>query len=313
MAAASAEGLSPARTMRIAESLYMDGYISYPRVDNTVYPSSLDLAETVQNLVGNPAYAPYCKELLAKGKLTATRGKKETTDHPPIYPTNSATPDDLPAAEYKLYNLIARRFLATLSEAAVVEGTKVGLEVGGEMFVGRGDVLVKQGFRAIYPYGLKKDEQMPALAEGQSIAFGVAWALGAHGEGMVCWPRYTTVEGTPITELMSEDDVEAVVERTVKGGAEVVAHLKTGSAYYAPGASIAKMVEAILTDSKEVMSVCSYIDGEYGIKDLYMNIPTRLGKNGVEEIVEFDLTDDELASLQASAESVRAGLANLPE
>lgn len=141
----------------------------------------------------------------------------------------------------------------------------------------------------------------------------VAWALGAHGEGMVCWPRYTTVEGTPITELMSEDDVEAVVERTVKGGAEVVAHLKTGSAYYAPGASIAKMVEAILTDSKEVMSVCSYIDGEYGIKDLYMNIPTRLGKNGVEEIVEFDLTDDELASLQASAESVRAGLANLPE
>ena len=141
----------------------------------------------------------------------------------------------------------------------------------------------------------------------------VAWALGAHGEGMVCWPRYTTVEGTPITELMSEDEVEAVVERTVKGGAEVVAHLKTGSAYYAPGASIAKMVEAILGDTKEVMSVCSYIDGEYGIEDLYMNIPTRLGKNGVEEIVEFDLTEDELASLQASAASVRAGLANLPE
>lgn len=141
----------------------------------------------------------------------------------------------------------------------------------------------------------------------------VAWALGAHGEGMVCWPRFTTVQGTPITELMSEDDVEAVVERTVKGGAEVVAHLKTGSAYYAPGASIAKMVEAILTDSKEVMSVCSYIDGQYGIDDLYMNIPTRLGKNGVEEIVEFDLTDEELAALRASAESVRAGLANLPE
>lgn len=140
-----------------------------------------------------------------------------------------------------------------------------------------------------------------------------AWALGAHGEGMVCWPRFTTVQGTPITELMSEDDVEAVVERTVKGGAEVVAHLKTGSAYYAPGASIAKMVEAILGDTKEIMSVCAYIDGEYGIEDLYMNIPARLGKGGVEEIVEFDLTDDELAALQASAASVRAGLANLPE
>lgn len=138
-----------------------------------------------------------------------------------------------------------------------------------------------------------------------------AWALGAHGEGMVCWPRFTTVSGIPITELMSSDEVEAVCERTVKGGAEVVAHLKTGSAYYAPGASIARMVEAILTDSQEVMSVCAYIDGQYGIKDLYMNIPTRLGKNGVEEIVEFDITHEERAALQASAASVAAGLKTL--
>lgn len=138
-----------------------------------------------------------------------------------------------------------------------------------------------------------------------------AWALGAHGEGMVCWPRYTTVKGTPITELISEEEVAEVVERTVKGGAEVVAHLKTGSAYYAPGASISKMVEAILTDSHEVMSVCSYIDGQYGIDDLYMNIPTRLGKNGVEEIVVFDLNDEELAALQASAASVAKGLESL--
>lgn len=140
-----------------------------------------------------------------------------------------------------------------------------------------------------------------------------AWALGAHGEGMVCWPRYTTVKGTPITEFMSTEDIEEVTKRCTKGGAEVVAFLKTGSAYYAPGASIAKMVEAILTDSKEVMSVCSYIDGEYGLNDLYMNIPTRLGKNGVEEIVEFDLTDEEMAALHESAASVKKGLENLPE
>lgn len=171
MAAASAEGLSPARTMRIAESLYMDGYISYPRVDNTVYPSSLDLSEVVRTIAGNPAYAPYCKQLLAKGALHATRGKKETTDHPPIYPTAKATPDDLPPAEYKLYNLVARRFLATLSEAAVVEGTKVTLDVAGEPFVAKGDVLVKPGFRAIYPYGLKKDETLPQMGEGQLVAF----------------------------------------------------------------------------------------------------------------------------------------------
>lgn len=177
MAAAAAEGLSPARTMRIAESLYMDGYISYPRVDNTVYPSSLNLAEVVRTISGNPAYAPYCNELLAKGKLTATRGNKEETDHPPIYPTAKATPDDLGAAEYKLYNLVARRFLATLSEAAIVEGTKVTIDVPGtgegarEQFAARGDVTVKAGFRAIYPYGVKKDDQLPQLDEGQVIVF----------------------------------------------------------------------------------------------------------------------------------------------
>ncbi|MGN0080430.1 MAG: DNA topoisomerase I [Eggerthellaceae bacterium] len=171
MAAASAEGISPARTMRIAESLYMDGYISYPRVDNTVYPASLDLAATVEKLAGNPAYAPYCKKLLAGGPLHATRGKQETTDHPPIHPTNAATPDTLDASAYKLYNLIARRFLATLSGPATIEGTKVGLNVNGEVFVARGDVLVKPGFREIYPYGQKKDEQLPALVEGAEIDF----------------------------------------------------------------------------------------------------------------------------------------------
>ena len=171
MAAASAEGISPARTMRIAESLYMDGYISYPRVDNTVYPASLDLAATVEKLAGNPAYAPYCKKLLAGGPLHATRGKQETTDHPPIHPTNAATPDTLDASAYKLYNLIARRFLATLSGPATIEGTKVGLNVNGELFVARGDVLVKPGFREIYPYGQKKDEQLPALVEGAEIDF----------------------------------------------------------------------------------------------------------------------------------------------
>ncbi len=138
-----------------------------------------------------------------------------------------------------------------------------------------------------------------------------AWAVGAHGEGMVCWPRLTTVKGVPVTELLGADDVAEVVQRCVKGGAEVVGLLKTGSAYYAPGASIAKMVNAILNDTHEVMSVCAHIDGQYGIDDLYMNVPARLGAGGVEEVVEFDLTADELAALRESAASVRAGLANL--
>lgn len=165
-AAAASEGISPARTMRIAESLYMDGLISYPRVDNTVYPSSLDLAGVVKMLRGVPQYAPVCDGLLALPKLTATRGKQETTDHPPIYPTGVADRDKLQPAAWKLYNLIARRFLATLMDPAVIEGTKVSLDICGEPFAANGNVLVKPGFRAIYPFGLRKDEQLPMLEVG---------------------------------------------------------------------------------------------------------------------------------------------------
>ena len=168
--AAAAEGLTPARTMRIAESLYMSGLISYPRVDNTVYPETLDLSEVVTMLKGVPQYSNYCDELLAAQPLKATRGKQETTDHPPIYPTGVGDPDKLRPEEWKLYNLIARRFLATLSEQPVIEGTKVTLDAGGQTFTASGDVLVKPGYRAIYPYGSKKDEQLPALSVGQEVA-----------------------------------------------------------------------------------------------------------------------------------------------
>ncbi|MCL2529640.1 MAG: DNA topoisomerase I [Coriobacteriia bacterium] len=170
IAAASAEGLSPSRTMRIAETLYMAGYISYPRVDNTVYPDTLDLREVAGMLAGIPQYASYAQKLLAQGNLTATRGKTFDTDHPPIYPTAVASSDSLRAEEWKLYNLVARRFMATLSGPATVEGTKVAIDIAGEPFEARGDVLVEPGFRAIYPYGLKKDEQLPQLAEGQTVA-----------------------------------------------------------------------------------------------------------------------------------------------
>lgn len=165
-AAAASEGIAPARAMRLAESLYMSGLISYPRVDNTVYPRSLDLKECVKTLSAVPQYAPVCKELLAQTKLTPTRGKEETTDHPPIYPTAAADPGKLQPAEWKLYNLVARRFLATLMDSSVSEGTKVSLDIAGEPFVTSGSVLVKPGFRAIYPFGLKKDDQLPALEVG---------------------------------------------------------------------------------------------------------------------------------------------------
>ena len=168
-AAAAAEGISPARTMRIAESLYMSGLISYPRVDNTVYPRTLDIEGIVKGLAANsPALAPVCKKVLA-GPMKPTRGKVETTDHPPIHPTGQGNPETLDGGQKKLYNLIARRFLATLMGPATIENTKLSIDVAGEPFTASGDVLVEAGFREAYPYGLKRDEQLPALAEGDAV------------------------------------------------------------------------------------------------------------------------------------------------
>ncbi|MGI6755006.1 MAG: DNA topoisomerase I [Atopobiaceae bacterium] len=169
-AAAAQEGLSPARTMRLAESLYMKGLTSYPRVDNTVYPKSLNLRDCVKTLAHVPQYAYACEKILAQDKISATRGKQETTDHPPIYPTAAADPLELEPGEWKLYNLIARRFLATLMGPATIENTKVSFDIAGEPFVTSGSVLTLPGFRAIYPFGLKKDDQLPALEVGDSCA-----------------------------------------------------------------------------------------------------------------------------------------------
>ena len=195
-AAAAAEGISPARAMRIAESLYMDGLVSYPRVDNTVYPGSLDLRGILRTLGAVPAYHEYANSLLGQGKLHATRGAKETTDHPPIHPTGAADPEKLKPEAWKLYNLISRRFMATLSADAVLESTKVTLEVAGESFVARGDVIVSAGFRAVYPYGMRKDEVLPALAVDESVDF-----RGAELEEKQTKPPARYSQGALIQEM----------------------------------------------------------------------------------------------------------------
>jgi DNA topoisomerase I len=195
-AAAAAEGLSPSRTMRIAESLYMSGLVSYPRVDNTVYPPSLELHTILRELDKVPAYHQYASALLKKGALTPTRGAKETTDHPPIHPTGAADPEKLKPEEFKLYNLISRRFMATLSDAAVLESTKVGIDVEGERFVARGDVVIVPGFRSVYPYGMKKEEHLPVLDEGGAVAF-----LGAEMEAKQTQPPARYSQGKMIQEM----------------------------------------------------------------------------------------------------------------
>jgi len=128
--------------------------------------------------------------------------------------------------------------------------------------------------------------------------------MGGHGDTMVPLPRYTTVSGIPVTELISESDLDAIVDRTKKGGGELVNLIGT-SAWYAPGAAAAQMVEAIVRDQKRIFPVCAWLQGEYGMNDIYLGVPVKLGKNGIEEIIELKLNDDETKLLEESAEAVR--------
>lgn len=138
-----------------------------------------------------------------------------------------------------------------------------------------------------------------------------AITLGSHGESMVPLPRQARVGGTPLKELVDEDGLQRLFQRTRDGGAEIVGLLKKGSAYYAPSAAIAQMVNAIVGDTKEVLPVCAWTTGQYGISDVYVGVPARLGRAGVEEIVELDLDEEELAALRAAAEGIRAKCADL--
>jgi malate dehydrogenase len=136
-----------------------------------------------------------------------------------------------------------------------------------------------------------------------------AFVLGGHGDTMVPLPRFSTVAGIPITELMPHDRIEALLDRTRKGGAEIVELLKTGSAYYAPASAVVEMIEAILKDKKKILPCAVYLEGEYGITDLFIGVPVKLGANGAEEIIQIALTDEEKAGLQKSADTVK-GLVN---
>jgi malate dehydrogenase len=132
-----------------------------------------------------------------------------------------------------------------------------------------------------------------------------AFVLGGHGDTMVPLPRYSTVAGIPITELIAPDKLKALVERTANGGAEIVKYLKTGSAYYAPSASAVEMVEAILKDKKKIVPCAVHLEGEYGIKGLFVGVPVKLGANGMEQIIEIKLTAEEQAALNKSADAVK--------
>jgi malate dehydrogenase len=138
-----------------------------------------------------------------------------------------------------------------------------------------------------------------------------AITLGSHGEAMVPLPGQAKVDGKPLRDLVDEETLQRLYKRTSEAGAEIVGYLKKGSAYYAPSASVAQMVNAIVGDTKDVLPACAWCTGQYGISDVYVGVPARLGKGGVEEIVELDMAEEELAALRAAAEGIREKCADL--
>jgi malate dehydrogenase len=144
-----------------------------------------------------------------------------------------------------------------------------------------------------------------AMELGVSVENVTAFVLGGHGDTMVPLPRYSTVAGVPITELMEKSTIERLVQRTRDGGAEIVKYLKTGSAYYAPSAAVTEMVEAIIKDKKKILPCAAYLEGEYGIHGLFVGVPCKLGARGIEDVWEIRLTDEEMAALKKSADAVK--------
>jgi DNA topoisomerase-1 len=170
MSAAAAVGVSPSRAMRAAESLYLDGLISYPRTDNTVYPNGLDIRATLQTLTAHAPVAQVAAELAGQDTFKPTRGKKHTTDHPPVYPVG--TPKSaLSGDRERVYDLVVRRFLATLMPAAVVEGQRLDVRIGSEPFLARGSRVADPGFLRVYQkYSSNRDKALPPVHEGDEFA-----------------------------------------------------------------------------------------------------------------------------------------------
>jgi DNA topoisomerase I len=175
--ASSRLGITPSRAMRLAEDLYMDGFISYPRTDNTVYPSSLPVRELVSSLAGISDFSA-AQSLLEQRELKPTRGRKQTTDHPPIYPTQAVRPDAFDGPKRRVYELVVRRFLATFAPPMITESTRADIEAGTETYFVRGSVVVDPGYAAIYTYARSSDEEIPKLSEGQQLPLdGEPWIV----------------------------------------------------------------------------------------------------------------------------------------
>ena len=212
--------------------------------------------------------------------------------------------DDLLHTNYKIMSDVVAKVVAQSPESiliivsnpldAMAQAAYKQSGFNRERVIGMADILDSARFRTFIA------EELNVSVENVT-----AFVLGGHGDTMVPLPRYSTVAGIPITELIPADRLAAIVQRTRDGGAEIVKHLKTGSAYYAPSAAATEMVEAILKDKKKIVPCAAYLQGEYGIEGYYIGVPCKLGAAGLEQIIEIKLTPEEDAALKKSAEAVR--------
>jgi malate dehydrogenase len=212
--------------------------------------------------------------------------------------------DDLLNTNYKIMSDVVAKVVAHSPETIIIvvsnpldamaQAAFVQAGFPRERVIGMAGVLDSARFRTFI-----------AMELDVSVENVTAFVLGGHGDTMVPLSRYSTVAGIPITELIAPERLEALVQRTRDGGAEIVKFLKTGSAYYAPSAAAVEMVEAILKDKKKILPCAAYLQGEYGITGLFVGVPCKLGAKGLEQIIEIKLTADEQAALQRSADSVK--------
>lgn len=247
-------------------------------------------------------------------RITGSNGYDETTGSDIIVITAGLarkpgmSRDDLLAANGDIVKKVAQETGRRSPLAIMIVVTNpmdvmafVAMKASGfkrEKVIGMGGVLDSARFRAFI-----------SLELGVSVENTHAFVLGGHGDSMVPLPRYSTVAGIPITELMKKETIDKLVERTRNGGAEIVALLKTGSAYYAPSAATLEMVEAMLLDKKKILPCSVYLEGEYGVKGAFAGVPVKLGEAGVLQVVEIKLAGDEQAAFMKSVDAVRAGCA----
>ncbi|MCG6912259.1 MAG: malate dehydrogenase [Deltaproteobacteria bacterium] len=243
-------------------------------------------------------------------KLTGTNGYDETAGSDIVIITAGIprkpgmSRDDLISTNAGIMKSVTKEIAARSPEAVLIVVSNpldamchVAYEASGfpkNRVIGMAGVLDSARFRAFI-----------AMELNVSVENTHAFVLGGHGDTMVPLPRYSTVAGIPITELMPEERIKALVERTANGGAEIVGLLKTGSAYYAPASAAVEMAESILKDKKKILPCAAYLDGQYGFKDLFIGVPVKLGSRGVEDIIEIELTEEEKAALKKSADAVQ--------